>query len=287
MTSNILDEITNQYSTLTRSNKKLADYILANKANAQYMSITSMAENCQVAEATITRFCRSLGLSGYNDFKLALAKAVGSSAATASSAVELGGHILDDASLDAMCKQLYIADVAALNETLELLDERYVTRAVDYLTKADHVYCFGQGGSNVMAMEAVARFATATNKFIHIADSHMQAMTASLCMPNDVILFFSYSGSTKDMQDVLKPARRRGTRIILVTHFLKSPGSSLADVILLCGSNESPLQSGSVAAKIGQLFIIDYLYCAFCNRNPNAAARSQEITAEAISAKLL
>ena len=74
MTGNLLDSITKQYNTLTRSGKKLADYIFANTSQAQYMSITSMAESCGVSEATITRFCRGLGLSGYNDFKLALAK---------------------------------------------------------------------------------------------------------------------------------------------------------------------------------------------------------------------
>lgn len=44
MTGNLLDSITKQYNTLTRSGKKLADYIFANTSQAQYMSITSLAE---------------------------------------------------------------------------------------------------------------------------------------------------------------------------------------------------------------------------------------------------
>ena len=36
----------------------------------------------------------------------------------------------------------------------------------------------------------------------------MQAMAAALSTPDDVILFFSYSGATKDMLDVLRPAQR-------------------------------------------------------------------------------
>ncbi|MDD3252544.1 MAG: MurR/RpiR family transcriptional regulator [Lachnospiraceae bacterium] len=287
MNSNILDEITRQYNTMSRSNKKLADYILSTKTSAQYMSITSMAENCGVAEATITRFCRLLGLGGYNDFKLALAKALGSSTANANVSMDLGVNILNDEGLDSMCKKLYIEDMNALNETLELLNEHHVTYAVNLLSQARHVYCFGQGGSNVMAMEAWARFATATPKFIHISDSHMQAMAASLCTEQDVILFFSYSGSTKDMLDLIGPERSGRARVILITHFPKSPASSLADVILLCGSNESPLQSGSVAAKIGQMFIIDYLYCAFCKKNPELVSKNLDSTTKAISQKLL
>lgn len=285
MRPNIINDITDQYNSFTKSGKKLADYIFANQSSAQYMSITSLSENSGVGEATITRFCKSLGLSGYNDFKLALAKAGVSNNRDALS--ELGEDISGDDTLSNMCKKLYLADVSALNETLNLLNEDNVLKAVDYISKADHVFCFGQGGSNVMAKEAWARFATATNKFIHIEDAHMQAMASSICSENDIILFFSYSGATKDLLDTLAPAKKKGAKIILITHFSKSPASSYADIILLCGSNESPLQSGSVAAKIGQLFIIDYLFFAYCRSNAASCSKNLDATAQAISSKLL
>ena len=74
MAGNILESITAQYHSLTRSGKKLADYIFAHTGEAQYFSISTLAENSGVSEASITRFCHGLGLAGYNDFKLALAK---------------------------------------------------------------------------------------------------------------------------------------------------------------------------------------------------------------------
>ena len=45
--------------------KKLADYVFSHTAETQYLSITSLAENCDVSEATITRFCRGLGPVSY------------------------------------------------------------------------------------------------------------------------------------------------------------------------------------------------------------------------------
>ena len=176
-----------------------------------------------------------------------------------------------------MCKKLYATNVAAIGQTLAQIDEENVGRAVKYLSAAQRVYCFGQGGSLVIAMEAWARFITAAPQFQCIEDSHMQAMAAALSTPDDVILFFSYSGATKDMLDVLRPARRRGAKIILVT----------ADVTLLCGSKEGPLQSGSVAAKMGLLFIIDVLFNEYCRTNPALTEANREATAGAISAKLL
>ena len=139
----------------------------------------------------------------------------------------------------------------------------------------------------VMAMEAWARFSTATSRFVHIEDSHMQVMNISLATNKDVILFFSYSGSTKDMEDIMRIAKERQVSVILITHFPNSRATKYADVVLLCGYNESPLQSGSVAAKLGQLFIIECLYYVFCKRNPEVYAKARSATADAIMPKLL
>ena len=249
------------------------------------MSITSLAENCGVSEATITRFCRVLGLSGYNDLKLALAKSDRvTDLGDPSDGIQTINHEDD---FDTMCRKLHASSIVSLNETLDLLDEDAPTKAVNLLSNARRVYCFGQGGSMVMAMEAWARFSTASPNFIHIGDSHMQAMATALTTSRDVILFFSYSGSTRDMEEILKLAKHNKVRIILITHFKKSRAAEFADVVLLCGYNESPLQSGSIAAKVGQMFLIDCLFYGFCRKNPELYSAARAATAQSIAKKLL
>ncbi len=189
--------------------------------------------------------------------------------------------------LNSIFHKLYDSNILSLNETMELLDETEISRAVDLISSADRVFCLGNGGSMVMAMEAWARFSIATSRFVHIEDSHMQVMNISLATEKDVILFFSYSGSTKDMEDIMRIAVERHVSVILVTHFPNSRATKYADVILLCGYNESPLQSGSVAAKIGQLFIIECLFYVFCKRNPEVYSKARSATADAIMPKLL
>ena len=283
-TKNALERMSNAYHRLTRSGRKIADYILAHRTEAQYMSITALAEECGVADATVSRFCRTLGFDGYNDFKLALAKAVG---VPAGEQPGVHGQILPEDSITELGRKLYAADTAAIAQTLALMDEDAVRRAVELLSAARRVYCFGQGGSMVMAMEAWARFATVAAQFQCIQDSHMQAMAASLADEQDVILYISYSGSTKDMMDVLRLARERGVKIVLVTHFAKSPAASESDVVLLCGSKEGPLQSGSVAAKMALLFVIDILFHEYCRANPELTDINRETTANALANKLL
>lgn len=285
MADSILDSITDQYHSLTKSGKKLADYVFSHTAETQYLSITSLAENCDVSEATITRFCRGLGLSGYNAFKLALAQAdrttdLGDSSNSAE-------PVSSEDSISTIAAKVHTANVLSLNESLELFDEKAMTKAIAILAKARRIYCFGQGSSMVMAMEAWARFSTVSPNFIHISDSHMQASATALTDSEDAILFFSYSGSTKDLCDTLRIASQNKTPVILVTHFPKSAGAEFATVVLQCGYNESPLQSGSVAAKVGQLFLIDCLFYGYCSKKPDGISMARSATAQAIANKLL
>lgn len=285
MAANVLESITEQYHSLTRSGKKLADYIFSHTNETQYLSITSLAENCDVSEATITRFCRGLGIPSYNAFKLALAQS--EHITDIGDPTDCREPITSSDSISVMSQKIHAANVASLNETLELLNEKNLLKASQMLAEARRVYCFGQGGSMIMAMEAWARFSTVSSKFVHIEDSHMQTMAVSLASSKDVILFFSYSGSTRDMEDVFIIAQELNIPIILITHFPKSRASEFASVVLQCGYNESPLQSGSVAAKVGQLFLIECLYYGYCSQHPEENAAARSATARAIAHKLL
>ena len=63
-------QIESAYDKLTPAARKVADYLRSHCDEAQYLSITELAQACEVAEATVFRFCRALGFSGYNDLKL-------------------------------------------------------------------------------------------------------------------------------------------------------------------------------------------------------------------------
>ena len=74
----IFDVIIQGYSSLTRSETRVADYILKHKPELPYIMSKTLADACQVSEATITRFCRSVGCASFNDFKVRAAQAISS-----------------------------------------------------------------------------------------------------------------------------------------------------------------------------------------------------------------
>ena len=138
-----------------------------------------------------------------------------------------------------------------------------------------------------LAKEICARFACITNKFRAVADSHMQVMAASLMTEQDVVLFVSYSGATRDLMETLRTAKANGAKIILITHYEDSPGAKLADIVLLCGAQESPLDSGSIPIKVAVLYVAEVLVLRFLLDDKQRTTEAQERTTEALAVKML
>ena len=283
-TENVFEKISSEYYTLTASEKKVADFVLSNQSGTQFMSISELAGACDVAEATVSRFCRRLDYKGYNTFKLAVANAFVQHKPWNN---PLSGEITGEDSLEDISKKLYSAEIEAITQTMELLDLNAVREAANLMHSASRVICMGNGGTMIMASEAHHLFSTVSNKFVAVGDSHLQAMAAISMEPEDVIFFFSYSGSTKAMMDTLKLASNRGGKVILVTRFPNSPGSDYADVVLQCGSNQNPLQSGSVAARIAQLYLLDVLFSEYCRRDLSHCRAFRTRIADALAEKHL
>ena len=278
---NILERISSEYYQLTTAERKVADYVVAHQRDTQFMSISELAEACGVAEATVSRFCRRLNYKGYNAFKLALANPAGLYAGE----MILSGEISREDSVPDLCQKLYSTEVEALSQTLSMVRPESILAAADILSRAKRVLCMGQGGSMIMAEEAAHLFSTAMPGFSPVSDSHLQLIAATTLTAGDAVLFFSYSGATRELMDLLDVVRERGVKVILVTHFPKSPAAALADVVLQCGANEGPLQLGSVPARMAQLFLVDILFTEVCRRNEDAAKEVRERVADALSSK--
>ena len=278
---NVFEKINSEYYQLTGAEKRVADYVVAHQQKTQFMSISELSEECGVAEATISRFCRRLDYKGYNAFKLAIAN----STAGRVDAPPPESEITPEDTIEELSQKLYVIDRDAMAQTLELVRPETIRRAADILFSAQQVLCMGQGGSMLMAQEAAHLFSTSMSKFTAVVDSHMQAIAASHLTPRDAVLYYSYSGSTEELLRNLKIVRGRKAMTILITRFPKSPGAAYADVVLQCGSREGPLQVGSVAARVAQLYLTDVLFHEVCRRDAAKCAATREIVAEVLSDK--
>ena len=279
--TNVFNKISAQYYQLTTAEKKVADYVIAFQRDTQFMSISDLAEACGVAEATVSRFCRRLNYKSYNAFKLAIAN----STAGRVDAPPPESEITPEDTIEELSQKLYVIDRDAMAQTLELIRPDDIRRAADILSSADKVLCMGQGGSMLLAQECAHLFSTSLPNYHAVMDSHLQAIACSHLTDKDAVLYYSYSGSTEELLKNLKIVRERKAMTILITRFPKSPGAAYADVVLQCGSREGPLQVGSVAARVAQLYLTDVLFHEVCRRDAARCAATREIVAEVLSDK--
>ena len=279
---NVFDTISQSYYELTAAERRTADYVLKNRDRSQYLSIGELAEESGVAEATVSRFCRRLGYKGYNAFKLAIANAGAPKPASVPDKPIRGS----DDPIE-LARKLYAVESEAMLQTLSLLRPAELDKAVAILRDARKVLCMGQGGSMILASEAAHLFSVYDGKFVPVSDSHMQIIAAATLTEADAVLFFSYSGATRDMMETLSVVHEQGAKTILITRFPRSPGAALADVVLQCGSNESPLEHGSVPARIAQLFLLDILFTRVALSAPDGCQANRQRIAAALADKHL
>ena len=283
-TSGFLLDIQLAYDKLTKTEKKIADFVLQHTNQVFFMSITDLADACKVADASVHRFCRTMGVKGYQEFKMKLSLSMAPENVLPE---ELSAATMKVDSMDFTLDQILQTHIRALKETRMLQRDEEIGKAVSAMEEAQQVYFFGVGDSLLTAIEARNKFLRITPKVNSIDDPHMQAMLASLAGPGDVIFLISYSGATKDTIHVAEIAKEAGAKTVGITKFRKSPLARQVDLLLLCGSNEGPLEGGSLAAKMTQLYIIDVLFQEYYRRNHRISKESNRRTSQAVVEKLI
>jgi len=277
---NILERIHASYYQLPAAERRVADYVLAQYEQVQFMSITQLAEECGAADATVSRFCRNLQLKGFNAFKLEIAKYI-----AAQTAGGLRGQPISTDTPEGRFLEAGRSSHTAIDQTLSLLRQAEILQVVELFENAGRIYCMGAGGSMLLANECSHLFSTVSNKFTAVWDSHLQMSITATMNDHDAIVLFSYSGATESGVEVLELAKSRGIRTVLITRYPKSPAAKLADIVLCCGSSESPFQFGSVPAKVAQLVLLDALFQEYLHRNRKAAEENLQRIAAALSEK--
>lgn len=277
MDTKFLLQIEASYNQFTKAEKKVADYVINNQEKVIFMSITDLADACQVGDTSVYRFCRTMNLQGYQEFKMKLSLSHGATRVK---------EKRENKQTDDLAETIMNLNISAIRETFVLLNRGEFEKVLNLFEKAPRVYFYGTGDSLLTAQVACNKFMRITNKVTCITDSHMQAMSASIANKEDLFVLVSYSGATKDAIHVAKSAKKAGANVVCISHFQKSPLTAYSDAILLCGSDESPLDGGSMAGKMGQLYLIDLLCQEYYSRNYEECKANNEKTSAAVLNKL-
>ncbi|WP_404298514.1 MurR/RpiR family transcriptional regulator [Halomonas sp.] len=214
----LIDRMRQRLEELNRSERKVADVILADPAAATGMSIATLAQAASVSEPTVNRFCRSFEAKGYPDFKIKLAQSLAGGTPYVSQAVEP-----DDTAAD-YTEKIFGATIAALDNARRQTDPVRIERVVDYLIQAKQVHFFGLGASGAVAQDAQHKFFRFNLPVTAYVDVLMQRMVAASCHTGDVVVVLSWTGRTRELVDIARLARESGAVVLGIT----APDSPLA-----------------------------------------------------------
>lgn len=275
---NLLAHVRSLYPSLTKAERQVADHVLQDAQEIIYGSVTDLAERAGVGETSVLRFCRHIGYSGFQEFKLALAQEL--------ARPEIGDSDKDGDRATSLYDQLTRRNIRLIEETAAFLEEEDLNRSVQMLLQAKRIIFFGVGSSGLTAEDARHRFLRVGLVVEAIPDSHLATVRASLLDADDVLVAISVSGSTIDTVDVTRLAEENGATVICITNHARSPITRFADVLLLGSSREGPTEGSALSSKMVQLHILDLLFAAVLVSLGDRGRELLQRTAESVSTKL-
>lgn len=245
---------------LTPAMRRVADVIREKPGAVLDKTISELARSCETSVATVVRFCRVLGLSGYAQLRMALAAELGKEAAQFGSTMTLGAEIAKSDTLQEMAAKIASLEMLAIEETVAGVDFTALHRAVAALDAADRLLLFGLGASQFVAQDLHHKlFRIGRNAFL-LADAHEAWSAATLALDKTVAIAFSHSGETQDTVRFLELARQNGATAIAITGSADSTLAGLGHECLIARARESSLRAGAMVSRIAQLALVDCLF---------------------------
>jgi RpiR family carbohydrate utilization transcriptional regulator len=248
----ILDDIRRQAPHLKPSEAQVADMVLEDPRKVLGLNITALAQAAGVSEATVVRFCRSVGCAGFPDFKLRLAEC------QARGTPFVSQDVAPDDDPPVYARKIFSTATAALNNAAERLDIAAVTRAVELLSQAPRVLCVGMGASGALAEDAAHKFLRLGMDAQACTDPLLGRMLAVNLGSDGVLVVISNTGRSVPIVEMAQVARDQGASVIALT----VPGSPLARVAGTVIGNE-PVEDAEIftpmASRLVQLTIVDVL----------------------------
>ena len=266
---------------LRPAERRVAEAVLADPAAVSESSITAVARRCQTSETTVLRFCRALGLAGYPELRIALARAAQWEESDRNGGPVTGTITATD-SLAQLVAKVTHADARAIEETGAALDLSQLEAAVTAVAGARRVDIYGTGASALVGQDLQLKLHRIGLVAFVWSQYHQALAAAALVGTGDVAIGISHTGTTADTLDALQVARENGATTVAVTNFARSPITERADLVLTTAARETTFRSGAMSSRIAQLAVVDCLFTGVAQRSYDRAVAALDSTYVAV-----
>ncbi|MBB5180121.1 DNA-binding MurR/RpiR family transcriptional regulator [Planomicrobium koreense] len=252
----LLTKIELALGQLSAAERRIGEYIIQQPDAIPHMTTKELSEKSGVSEATIIRFCKSIGMGSFKSFKLALMKDL---ALSDTNLTDFSVLQQKDSPYDLFHKVIHV-NKSAIESCADSMDRKELMKAVDALKAAQKIVFFGVGGSSTAAVDAQYKFMRLGYQSITSLDFHYMLSLIPHLTENDVFVAISTSGQTKDVLELARFAKKRGAKVIAITNLNKSPLYKEADIRLCTPNVEQDFRIGSTSSRMTQLTVVDTLY---------------------------
>nr|WP_270049593.1 SIS domain-containing protein [Thalassolituus pacificus] len=264
-------EISAAIPSLRKSEVKVAEYVLRSPQQVMHMRIVDLAQEAQVSEPTIVRFCRGIGCNGFQEFKVRIAQEM----AITNNIGQFA--IIEDDSIEDICDKIADTTIQRLHQVKTQLKSTQVAAAANAISNARRVEFYGFGASGAVAIDAQHKFFRLQVATAAYSDPHMQAMSAVTLSEQDVVVAISQSGRTKDLLHSVQLAQQHGAMVVSLAP-ANTALSAAADLPIDINIEEDTEQFTPMTSRIAHLMVIDMLAVAVTQRRgPEFAAHLNAI----------
>ena len=267
------------YAHMTRTEKRIADYVSAHVSEVMDQTISELAAAVGSSEITISRFCKKLGFSGLQSFKIALAAELYTQTETVYQDIDAAD------TTEKVVQKVFRNIMDGLQDTLKLLDYAAIERAALLIRSARRIVVYGFGNSATVCRDIETRFLRFGMVVQAYSDAHQQATSASLLTAKDAVIAVSHTGATLELLDTVRMARAAGAAVIVITSHAHSPLAKLGDVVLHGMGREVHYSSEAVSSRLIHMAITDALYTVIAMQSPKEYRRNLQKMREGLAKK--
>jgi DNA-binding MurR/RpiR family transcriptional regulator len=219
-----------RFDDLTKSEKRIASYLLQNQDEAAFLSAAELAARLDLSEATVVRFAQSLDFGGFPDLRAALQS---SFRLRVTHSARLRGR-LDDLRQDGdILERLTVAEIDYLTQALRTVDREALRQAVNLLRARDRTFVFGLHASVSLVDLLEIRLRRFGRHVVPLTSTGREMLEPLLLMTGDDLLFvIAFFDVNPALRLVIDHAHACACPIILLTDTLGSILGDEADVVL-------------------------------------------------------
>lgn len=230
---NVYKHIAEQMPTMSKSNLRIAKYILENPNTVPFLTGDKLAKITGVSPATIVRFSTFLGYSGYPELQQYMQSSA-QQQLTTTERLKISKEVYNEQ--DQSVYDIFLDDISNIRSTLDKLDIEAFKNAVESLIKAKRVYIVANRSATALGvfLQYYLQFLLEQVELIHSIENVSERIFD--LNEDDVVIGISFARYTKSTLKVLSYAKEKEATTVAITDNLLSPLIPYADIPLTASS---------------------------------------------------